>query len=129
MEIVAIVTVLALAEYMWLVTRVGRARVQYEVKAPATTGNPIFERHYRIQINTIEQLVVFLPALWLFGLYVNALVAGLLGLVFVAGRALYAVRYAQDPEKRGPGALVTFAANLVLVAGALIGSVMAYFGR
>jgi uncharacterized MAPEG superfamily protein len=129
MELVAIVTVLALVEYMWIVIRVGGARGRYEIKAPATTGHPIFERHYRVQMNTIEQLVIFLPALWLFATYVNALAASALGLVFIAGRLVYALRYVADPEKRGPGVLITSLANMALVIGALVGPAVAYFAR
>ncbi len=129
MELVAIVTALALIEYIWVVTRVGGARARHEIKAPATTGHPIFERHYRVQLNTIEQLVVFLPALWLFGYYLNAVVAAALGLLFVIGRVVYALGYVRDPEKRGAGALITFGANLALTIGALVGPALAYLGR
>lgn len=123
MEWIAIVSVLALIEYMWLGLRVGNARQEYEVVAPATTGHPIFERHYRVQMNTLEQLVVFLPALWLFGRYVSGGIAALIGLVFIAGRAIYAVAYVADPASRSLGFGLTFLANVVLLLGALAGAV------
>jgi uncharacterized membrane protein YecN with MAPEG domain len=125
MEWIAIVTALALIEYMWLGLRVGNARQKYEVLAPATTGHPIFERHYRVQMNTLEQLVVFLPALWLFGRYANAWLAALLGLVFIAGRGIYAFAYVADPASRSLGFGLTFLANVVLLLGALAGAVWA----
>lgn len=85
---------------------VGRAREKYGVKAPATTGNEYFERAYRIQLNTMEWAMVFLPTLWLFAAYVgdrHALVAGLVGL---AGRVLYAISYQRDPATRGTGFMI-----------------------
>ncbi len=122
MNFVAVVAALALIEYMAIVLRTGRARQTYGVKAPATTGDPIFERHYRVQQNTVEQLVVFFPALFLFARYVSTSVAGVLGLIFIVGRILYARGYVADPEKRGPGFGVSFGANAILTLGALIGA-------
>jgi glutathione S-transferase len=124
MNFVSVVAVLALIEYMVIGLQTGRARQTYGVKAPATTGDPMFERYYRVQHNTLEQLVIFLPALFLFARYVSPVVAGLLGLVFIAGRALYARGYIADPQMRGPGFLVSFSANALLVLGALIGALL-----
>lgn len=125
MASVALVASLALLVYMGIVLSVGRARVRYKVEAPAVTGNPIFERHFRVQQNTVEQLVVFLPALFLFAQFVNEGLAAILGLVFVAGRVLYAIGYVKDPARRGPGFLISSLATTVLVLGALIGSIQA----
>lgn len=122
MSFVAVVAALALIEYMAIVLQTGRARQTYGVKAPSTTGDPIFERHYRVQQNTVEQLVVFFPALFLFARYVSTSVAGVLGLIFVVGRILYARGYVADPEKRGPGFGLSFGANAILTLGALIGA-------
>ena len=72
MELVAIVIAVALLEYMFIALQVGRGRAQYAVPAPAVTGHPIFERLYRVQLNTLEQLIVFVPSIWLFGTYVSA---------------------------------------------------------
>lgn len=121
----AAVTVLALAEYTWFGMLVGRARGRYEVPAPATTGHEVFERYFRVQANTVEQLVVFLPALWIFGLFVSPGIGALVGLVFVAGRALYARGYVQSPERRGAGFAVTVLANAVLLVGGLVGALVA----
>jgi len=122
MTATALVTAFALIEYMWIAFSVGQARGQYGVAAPATTGNEIFERWFRVQQNTLEQLVVFLPALWLFALYVNGRLAALIGLGFVAGRYLYARGYVEDPEKRGRGFLVGFISTALLLAGGLLGA-------
>ncbi len=124
MEWIAIVAVLALVEFMWLGIRVGAARGKYEIKAPATTGNDIFERHYRVQHNTLEQLVVFLPALWLFGTYVSGGIGALIGLVFLVGRAMYAFAYVEDPTKRSTGFMLTFVPSLILLLGGLGGALM-----
>ncbi|HBZ70659.1 MAG TPA: MAPEG family protein [Deltaproteobacteria bacterium] len=122
MNAIAVVTSLALIEYLWIGFSVGQARTQYGVAAPAITGNEIFERWFRVQQNTVEQLVVFLPSLWLFGLYVNARLGALIGLVFVGGRYLYTRGYVEDPEKRGRGFMIGFVATAVLLLGALVGA-------
>lgn len=125
MELVAIVAALALLEYAVFGLQVGQARGRYGVKAPATTGHELFDRHYRVQQNTTEQLLLFLPALYLFAAYVSAPVAALLGLAFIVGRALYARGYVADPEKRGTGFLIGFVATVVLLLGGLGGALVA----
>ena len=124
MEWIALVSLLAVLVYMWITLRVGTARGRYEVPAPATTGNEIFERTYRVQQNTVEQLLIFLPALWLFGTYLNARVGAAVGLIFVVARIIYAIGYVAEPSKRGTGFLIGFLANVVLVLGALAGIVL-----
>lgn len=123
MELVAIVTALALVEYIYIAMQVASARGKYDIPAPATTGHEIFERTYRVQQNTLEQLVVFLPSIWMFGSYVNAPIAAGLGLVFIVGRALYLVGYVKDPGSRGRGFLISFSANVVLLLGGLAGAI------
>ncbi len=125
MEWVGIVCGLVLVEYMVIVWCTGQARGRHGVPAPATTGHPVFERWFRVQINTVEQLALFLPGLFLFAHYVQPAVAAALGLVFFAGRALYARGYVADPARRGPGFLLTVIANAVLVVGGLVGAVVA----
>lgn len=126
MEIVAVVAAAALFEYVVFMFRAGQARGRYEVAAPATHGHPLFERHLRVQENTIEQLVVFLPALFLFAHYVSPAWGAALGVVFMVGRALYARAYVSDPARRGPGFLLTLGSNVVLLGGALIGALVAW---
>jgi len=122
MNAIALVTAFALIEYLWIGFSVGQARTQYGVAAPATSGNEIFERWFRVQQNTLEQLVVFLPSLWLFGHYVSGRIGALIGLVFIAGRYLYARGYIEDPAKRGRGFMIGFGATAVLLVGGLIGA-------
>jgi glutathione S-transferase len=120
----SLVTIAALIEYFVFVLLAGRARGTYNVAAPATTGNPIFERYYRVQQNTLEQLIIFLPALWIYNEYVGTLTAFLLGLLFVIGRGVYAAGYIKEPAQRQVGAIATFAANGILVVGSLIGLIV-----
>ena len=117
----AAVTIMALLVYFVLGTNVARARGRYQVAAPAVDGHPAFARIYRVQQNTLEQLVLFLPALWLFALTVGDPWAGLIGLVWPIGRILYAWAYYRDAEKRGPGFVLSVAATMVLLIGAVIG--------
>lgn len=118
-----IVMLVALLEYVIFMMAVGRARGAHGVKAPAVTGNEIFERYYRVQQNTVEQLVVFLPAMLAFGYLVDDRWAALVGIVFVVGRFVYFRGYIAAPEKRAPGMMLTLLANAVLLAGALIGAI------
>jgi glutathione S-transferase len=115
-----IVTLLALLEYFVLGFMVGRARETYGVQAPATTGNPDFERYFRVHANTLEALIVFIPALWIFSLAVNYHIGVALGLLFVIARIIYARGYLSAAAKRGPGAIATFVINTILVLGGLI---------
>jgi uncharacterized membrane protein YecN with MAPEG domain len=125
MSVVAIVAALALLEYVVILMLTGQARGRFGVPAPATTGNPSFERYFRVQQNTIEQLVIFFPALYLFAVFVSENFAALLGLLFIAGRVIYARGYIEDPAKRGPGFALSFVPNLILLLGGLIGALRA----
>ena len=121
MEHVYMVILLALIEYQVFGILVARARMKYQVKAPAVTGAPEFERTHRVHQNTLEALVVFVPAIWIFGMYVSVNWASVIGLVFIAGRVVYARGYIAAAEKRGPGAGISGMALMVLILGALIG--------
>jgi glutathione S-transferase len=129
MAYVDIVTALAVLQFIVFGFRVGGARGRYGVKAPAVTGNEIFERHFRVQQNTLEQLIVFLPGLYLFSHYLNPLVAAGLGAVYLIGREVYAVTYVRDPAKRGPGYGITFLPTVILVLGGLFGAVRQLLGH
>jgi glutathione S-transferase len=119
----ALITVLALFVYVWNFAACGRAREKYGVKAPAVTGHPLFESRFRVQQNMLEQLIVFLPSLWLFSMTISPLYGAILGLIFVFGRVLYTVGYYADPSKRGTGFTIAGFATVVLLIGAAIGSV------
>lgn len=122
MELVAVVIGLALAEYFAMAVKCGQARGRLGVAAPSTTGNAEFERYFRAQYNTIEHLIIFVPAMLMFGYYVSEAVAALVGIVFIVGRFLYARGYVADPARRGPGFLLTVIANGVLLTGGLVGA-------
>jgi hypothetical protein len=106
-EWVFIAILIALLEYLVFGALVGRARARFGIQAPATVGHPDFERVYRVHQNTLENLVVFVPAIWIFGLYVSPLLAAGFGALFVIARAIYAVGYIKAAEKRGMGAGLT----------------------
>jgi len=115
----ALVTCLAIAFYFFTTTRVAKARAAFGVKAPATSGNPDFERVFRVQMNTLEWMPIFLPSLWLFAIYISDPIAALLGLVWIAGRILYWIGYSQAASKRSMGYAVQFIAAAILWVGVL----------
>lgn len=119
------VIALALIQYFAFGIVVGQARGKYGVPAPATTGHPEFERRFRVQQNTLEQLVVFIPAMLLFATWVSAALACVLGLVFILGRWLYFRGYVADAERRGSGFLLGALAQMALLLGATLGALVA----
>jgi glutathione S-transferase len=127
MAYVDIVTALALLQFLVFGFKVGKSRGRYGVKAPAVSGNEIFERYFRVQQNTLEQLIVFLPGLYLFSHYHNPLVAAVLGVLYLIGRELYAFTYVKDPAKREIGYALTFLPTAILVLGGLFGAVHQLF--
>jgi uncharacterized membrane protein YecN with MAPEG domain len=122
MEPVAIVILIALLQYVAFAALVGRARGKYGVKAPAVHGHEVFERYFRVHYNTLELIVVFVPAMWLFGSYVSPTWAAVLGLVYVVGRVAYLVGYVADPAKREIGFGLSVLPILVLLVGGLWGA-------
>ncbi len=123
MEATVIVTFLVLAQFVFFGVQVGAMRGKHGVKAPATTGHEEFERMNRVHINTMEQVVVFLPALWMHALYANPLWGAALGAVFIIGRFLYRAEYLKDPGSRSPGFTMTITASLVLLIWALVAAI------
>lgn len=118
-SLVAIVTIGAVLVYAWMIVRVGGARRTSGIAAPAMTGDPVLERHVRVQANTLEWLPIFLVGLWLFAIYWNDLIAAGLGVLWIVGRILYALGYVADPAKRELGFIVQAAASAILLFGAL----------
>ena len=125
MAYVQLVIVLALIEFVVFGYAVGQARTRYNVPAPATGGHEVFERCFRAHMNTLEQLVVFLPSIWLFGHYINAWIAVALGALFIIGRALYFRGYVQSAQTRHAGFMISAIPNVTLLVGALIGVIRA----
>jgi uncharacterized membrane protein YecN with MAPEG domain len=125
MPYVAIVTVVALLQFFWFGWQVGVARAKYNIAAPAVSGNEMFERVFRVHMNTLEQLVVFLPALWIFASFISPIWAAVLGAVFIIGRAVYARAYVKDPKSRSPGFAMTAIPLLLLLLGIVIWAVWA----
>jgi glutathione S-transferase len=120
---VELVTVLALLQFLYFGLLVGRARERLGVKAPATTGNEIFERYLRVQMNTLELLVLFLPALWLATAHLAAPWLAVLGAIYLIGRFIYLRAYVAEPSKRSLGFGLSALPILVLLATDLVGAV------
>ena len=125
---VHLVTLLALVEYLAFIVLVGKARNDYGVKAPATSGHEVFERYFRVQMNTLELLIIFVPALWMAAAYWNPMLVAAIGAVYVAGRLLYLREYVAEPGSRTLGYVLSSAPVIVLLAGAGIGLLRALAG-
>lgn len=117
----SLVTALTLIVYQVLTVNVGRARMKYKIMPPAMSGDENFERVVRVQQNTLEQLVFFLPALWLFSVYASPLWGAVLGAVWLVGRIIFAWGYYQAAEKRVAGFAISTLSGMGLVLGALVG--------
>jgi glutathione S-transferase len=125
MATVNLIVALALLQFFAFGAAVGRARGKYRVAAPAVTGNEMFERYYRVQMNTLELLIMFIPAMWMFGFYVSANVAAGLGALFLIGRGIYFFAYVAEPKKRELGYVLSAAPVVALVIGAIVGTARA----
>ncbi|MDA0705175.1 MAG: MAPEG family protein [Proteobacteria bacterium] len=128
MEAVTIVTVLAIMQFYWFGIEVGKMRDKHQCKAPATTGAPEFERMFRVQQNTMEQLVMFLPALWLYATFVNGLWAAGMGVVYLVGRIIYRAAYVRDPAGRSMGFMISVLPTSVMLIWVLIAAAMKLAG-
>jgi glutathione S-transferase len=130
MQLVALVTVFSLMLYFFMGIKVGMARGKFNVPAPATTGHPEFERTFRVQMNTLEWLPIFLPSLWLFSIFVHDYIAAALGAIWIVGRYIYMQGYIDAPQKRSAGFAIQALSALVMLVGTLIGILwgMAGFG-
>lgn len=120
----AIVTILAVMFYFFIATRVSAARAKFGVKLPAITGQPDFDRIYRVQLNTLEWMPIFLPLLWLSAIYFSDAASAAVGLLWIVGRILYFRGYSQAVEKRLPGFAIQAIACVLLFIGAVTGLVM-----
>jgi uncharacterized MAPEG superfamily protein len=125
MPLVQLVIGLALAQFFFFLHAVGRARGTYKVPAPATTGNEMFERYFRVQMNTLELLVMFVPAMILFGQFFSAYIAAALGALYLIGRLVYFTSYVKDPSSRGLGYGLSALPIMILVLGTIIGAIRA----
>jgi len=125
MALVHLVIVLALLQFFAFGAAVGKARATYGVAAPATSGNDMFERYYRVQMNTLELLVMLIPALWLFGRELSPAAAAGLGALYLIGRLVYFVSYVKDPKTRSLGFALSSGPIVLLLLGALFGAARA----
>ncbi len=125
MALVHLVIVLALLEFFAFGMAVGKARGTYGVAAPATSGNELFERYYRVQMNTLELLIMLIPAMWLAARYMDPRIVAALGALYLIGRLVYFVSYVKEPKTRGLGFALSSVPILVLMLGALFGAARA----
>ena len=114
----ALVTCLAILLYFFTTIQVSKARTAFGIKVPAISGNPDFERVFRVQMNTLEWMPIFLPSLWLFAIYISDGIAAALGLVWVIGRILYVFGYAKAVKDRSRGFAIQALAAIALWVGA-----------
>jgi glutathione S-transferase len=122
-----LIVLLALIQYVWFSVRVGQGRGKYKIDAPAISGDKNFERLFRIQQNTMEQLIVFIPATFAFAYYLSPVWVLAPGITYLIGRFLFSSEYTNDPKTRTPGMALTLIANVVLLVGALFGLLKGMF--
>lgn len=127
MALVHLIVALALLQFIVFGMAVGWARGKYGVKAPATTGNELFERYFRVQMNTLEQLVVFVPAILLFATVDGPRWAAILGAVWLVGRVIFFYSYTRNPASRGLGFILTLLPSMIMVIGVLVAVVRGLF--
>jgi glutathione S-transferase len=127
MEHVALVILLALLEYQFFSFKVGMARGKYDIKAPAISGHEVFDRYYRVHMNTLEQLIVFIPAILVFAYFGNPMYAAGLGAFYLVGRIIYFVSYVNDPAKRGLGFIIGWIPTVLLILGGLVSVALQIF--
>jgi len=125
----ALITAFAVLLYVWTVVRCALSRRKHGISAPAVTGHPEFERRFRIQQNTLEQMVFFLPSLWLFSLFVSPTIGSIPGFVFIVGRLIYSLSYAHNPEWRRPGFAIGMITSMILLIGGLGGVLRLIFAN
>ncbi len=127
MENATLIVLLALLQYVWFTVRVGASRGKFNVNAPDCEGDETWNRMFRVQQNTMEQLIILVPASYAFAYYTSATWVLLPGAAFIIGRFLYSAEYIKDPKSRTPGMATTLAANVTLIIGGLIGLLMGMF--
>ncbi len=127
MFVTELIIILALLQFLYFSILVGQARTRYGVKAPAVTGDPTFERCFRVQMNTLELLVMLLPALWIASGYVAPPWIAGIGAVYLVGRFLYLRDYVRAPEKRSLGFGLSAFPILTLLAIDLVGALHGLF--
>lgn len=127
-HLVAIVAILSLALYFYMGIRVAQARSKYNVPAPAMSGHPDFDRVFRVQQNTLEGVVLYLPSLYMFATYVHPYIAAGLGALWIIGRYVYMEGYVEAAEKRSAGFAIQALATLALLLGSLIGVIWHMLG-
>jgi glutathione S-transferase len=118
-HLTALVTLLAILFFCFTCVNVSLSRAKTGIKVPAMSGHPDFERAFRIQMNTLEWMPIFLPSLWLFAVYISDPIAAAIGAVWIVGRIVYFIGYSKAAAKRGPGFAIQGIAAIALWAGAL----------
>ncbi|MGB0844389.1 MAG: MAPEG family protein [Alphaproteobacteria bacterium] len=125
---VQLVAIAAIFQFIYFGWMVGKARGKSGLKAPAMAGDDGFERTYRVQMNTLELLVIFMPSLFLASVYFPAILVGGLGAVYIVGRFVYSNAYVSKPSSRGLGFMLSFVPTVALGVLALIGILLNMFG-
>ena len=124
MKLTAWVTIASLLMYIWVFIKAGQARGKHKIKAPLCDGPTEFLSAMRVQANTVEQLIIFLPLLWLSAFYEGDVTAAILGAIWVVGRIVYALGYYQAPDKRSAGFAISSVAAIGLLIAAILGLIL-----
>jgi glutathione S-transferase len=127
MEYVYLVILLALLQFLYFTMRTGLNRGKFDVQAPKTVGHETWERIYRVQQNTLEQLIMFIPGMLMFGHFVSSKWVLIPGILYLVGRQLFSYEYVKNPPERTPGVALSLLSNVALLVGSLIGLLLHIF--
>jgi glutathione S-transferase len=128
MQYIELVAITAVLQFLFFSMMTGRARMKSGLEAPAMTGDEGFERMYRVQMNTLEALVMFIPALFIASNYWSYLLISGLGVVYLLGRFIYWRAYVAAPKKRGLGFMLSIFPTFILIILSIIGIALSLVG-
>tara|TARA_B100001057_G_scaffold244831_1_gene245082 strand:- start:699 stop:1082 length:384 start_codon:yes stop_codon:yes gene_type:complete len=127
MEPLVVVLMLILLQTLYFGIEVGRARQRLRIEAPAVSGNDEFDRYFRAHQNSLEQLIVFLPAVLVAAYLGYSITCVVCGVFYLVGRAIYFRSYVKDPKKRTLGFVLSFFSTVILIMTSLVSSILIFF--
>ena len=127
MEPLVVVLMLILLQALYFGIEVGRARQRLGIEAPAVSGDDKFDRYFRAHQNSLEQLIIFLPAVLVTAYLGYSITCVVCGVFYLLGRAIYFRSYVKEPKKRTLGFVLSFFSSVILIMTSLVSSLLILF--